>query len=129
MENTQKPKKMDYWEARSARYDRVNYWMLDLANKLKEQGCKVFTLGRTGDKDRITWLGVELNGKHVSVCFSEVPYRWVYGVDIDKKLNRGSGITVKVSDDCNTPPTVSEVLEQMRPIVNGYSKANYMREI
>ncbi len=66
----------------------------------------------------IHFIRVENEDKQIVFGFTDVPYRWYLQYDIDRKLNQGSGRTLKEQHDYDSPFTAAQIIEAMQPKVN-----------
>lgn len=117
-----------YFEAYAERMKRNERLLLDFAGKLKENG---FSIYKYGGEDRILkGYVIRKNGKHVTLNFSEVPYRWELGIMWKPNPKTGSGRTVFISYIIDEIAfTVSDIEEHMCEDYPGQWKNSLLTEL
>ena len=106
------------------RMERNDKILRDMAEKLKEKGCKVLG-ANTG---LMNFIHVEKDDKSIGLEFGEVPYRWILYVSVPKAKDSGSSISVDVENGTELTWTAQHIVDEMS---TNYRKGThrYLKEI
>lgn len=116
-----------YWDSYEKRMKRTEELLFHFAEKLKENGFKVYRY--PGDR-YLHGYTIRKNGKHITLYFCEAPYRWELGIQWRPNKKTGSGKTIKEHFDIDKIPfTVSEIEQLMYQDFPGQWKNTMLTEI
>ncbi|MDC1809091.1 hypothetical protein POZ03_01290 [Bacteroides uniformis] len=101
---------MDYLTAYWKRKENNHNVLMSVAQKLKAEGCKVYSTEYKEPRDAREYIVVEKDGKRNFLGFMEVPYRWYIGSPYS-----GKTVGLVGEDTYGFPFTVDEILKSLVP--------------
>jgi hypothetical protein len=96
------------WKERMIRNEQ---YLFDFAKELKNNGFEVLFYSSDINRDLGGYI-ITKNNKHVTLCFSEVPYHWTLGINWEPNHTNGSGRTVLEKYDLSKVDFTIEEIEK-----------------
>jgi hypothetical protein len=98
-------------EAYKERLERNHFLILEEAARLKDQGCRIYTI--TSER-LVSQILVRKDEKHCFFGFADVPYRWYVSIAWEPSKDAGSGKMVITRFDAEKQPIeTEEIMEAM----------------